>query len=298
MSTNSQTGNPITAKLLIDAAAAIAESPVWDYARGELVWVDIPRGTINRWRPEGGTLAAIELGGEVGCVVLRSKGGYLAAVRDRVLAIDSLDRPSLLMLVPGIGSTSRLNDGKCDPAGRFWVGSMAYDERSPLGALFAIGPSGTITTVLSGVTVSNGLDWSIDGTALYYVDSATRRVDALDFDMATGQVANRRPLIQACDLDAEPDGLTVDAEDHIWVAYWGGWRVRRYTPAGILNQEVFVPASQVTSCTFGGPDLSDLFITTASLGLDEAHRAEQPLAGGLFVARPGPRGRPAASFPG
>jgi sugar lactone lactonase YvrE len=231
----------------------------------------------------------------VGSIALRARAGFIAAVSHRIWTIDARRQSRVFAAVGDAADGCRLNDGKVGPDGRFWVGTMALDERSPVGALYAFDRSGKSSTMLEGVTVSNGLDWSPDARTFYYVDSPTRRVDAFDFDLDTGEISNRRPFVTA-DLDAEPDGLTVDSEGYVWVAYWGGWCVRRYSPRAQLDQEIVVPASQVTSCTFGGKDLGELYITTASDGLRLPDLDTQPHAGGVFAARPGSVGLAARLF--
>jgi sugar lactone lactonase YvrE len=191
-----------------------------------------------------------------------------------------------------------MNDGKCDAAGRFWAGTMALDERGGAGALYRLDPDGHVETMIDGVTISNGLDWSDDGRLMYFIDTPTQSVDVFDFDLASGRIANRRSFARIDPVDGAPDGLTLDAEGFVWVALWGGSRVRRYAPDGALDSIVRVPATYVTSCAFGGADLGDLYITTARIKLSEADRASQPLAGGLFRARPGVRGRPPHRFSG
>jgi sugar lactone lactonase YvrE len=206
-------------------------------------------------------------------------------------------RHTLATLEPGLPD-NRLNDAKCDPAGRLWAGTMAMSEAQPDGALYRIDGDGVTERVVSGLTVSNGLDWSPDATRMYLNDSPTRRVDVFDHDPATGAVSGRRPFARIDPGGGFPDGLTVDAEGGVWVALFAGGQVRRYSPEGTLDAVVPLPVTNVTSLTFGGPDRADLFVTTAKHHLDPAQRAAQPLAGAVFVLRPGVRGRPAGRFAG
>jgi sugar lactone lactonase YvrE len=194
---------------------------------------------------------------------------------------------------PGV----RMNEGGADPAGNFWCGSMAYDESTGAGALYRLTPDLTVTKVLDGVTISNGFGFSPDGTRAYYVDTPTRQVDV--FDHADGTLTNRRTAVEIADGPGAPDGLTVDAEGCLWVALFGGSAVHRYSPDGELLAVVPIPAAQVTACTFGGPDLDRLYVTTSREGLDAEARGEQPLAGALFTADvPGVRGLPVLEFAG
>jgi sugar lactone lactonase YvrE len=190
---------------------------------------------------------------------------------------------------PGV----RMNDGGCDPDGRFWCGSMAYDQRPGAAALYRLDPDGSVRTVLEGVTVSNGLDWSPDGSLAYYDDTATHRVDVFDYDRAAG-LTGRRPFVHLPD-EANPDGLTVDAQGGVWVALLGGGAVHRYSPDGVLDEVVELPTPQVTACTFGGPRLDQLFVTTSREGLSPD---EDPLAGALFRADVGVAGLPVREFAG
>lgn len=239
------------------------------------------------------------VGQPVGAVGLREGGGLIAAREHDVTMLDearSVEGPTIPVIEPDGGL--RFNDGACDPAGRFWVGTMAYDLTPRAGCLYRVEPDLSVHTVVRDVTISNGLGWSPDGDRLYYVDSPTGRVDAFDYDLASGSIATRRTVAVVDETDGVPDGLTVDAEGGIWVALWGGGAVRRYTTDGTYDAEVSLPVTNVTSCVFGAPDLSTLYITTARDGLDEEELAAQPLAGSVFRCTPGVRGLLAHRFAG
>jgi sugar lactone lactonase YvrE len=182
----------------------------------------------------------------------------------------------------------RMNEGGCDPDGRFYIGTMAYDQTPGAGSLYMAGPGGALSVVEPGATISNGFDFSPDGGLAYYADTTTGRVDVFDYDRAHG-LTGRRPFAVIDAADGGPDGLTVDAEGGVWVAVWGGGAVRRYSPEGRLDAVVRMPVSKVTAVAFGGDDLDRLFITTSTHGVD---RAAEPDAGALFTADPGVRGRP------
>jgi sugar lactone lactonase YvrE len=222
-------------------------------------------------------------------VVLAVAGGFarldLDAGRFEMLAAVEADHPQ-----------NRMNDGACDPAGRFWAGTMAIDERPRAGALYRLDPDLTVHTMLTGVTISNGIDWSPDGRRMYYVDSPTRRIDVFDFDPKTGAIADRRPFVEVPADAGIPDGLTVDAAGFVWLALWGGAALRRYAPDGTLERAVPLPVSHPTSCAFGGPALDELYVTSARRDLTPDERARQPMAGGLLRLRPGVVGRPAHVF--
>jgi sugar lactone lactonase YvrE len=186
-----------------------------------------------------------------------------------------------------------MNEGGCDPDGRFWCGSMAYDQRPGAAALYRLAPDGSTQRMLDGVTISNGLDWSPDGSLAYYADTATHRVDVFDYDRHSG-LTGRRPFVEIPD-DGNPDGLTVDADGGVWVALYGGGVVHRYGPDGALDAVVEVPTPRVTACTLGGPRLDELFVTTSREGLGPD---DDPLAGSLFRVDAGVAGQPVREFAG
>jgi sugar lactone lactonase YvrE len=196
--------------------------------------------------------------------------------------------------VPG----NRLNDAKCDPAGRLYVGSMAGDDRPGAAALYRVDPDWQVSTVLTGTTISNGLGWSPDGSRMYFNDTGADSTYVFDYDVASGTASNQRVLCALGPDDGHPDGLTVDAEGYVWVACYGGSAVRRFAPTGELDGLLGLPVRNVTSCTFGGPALDELFVTTAAEGLSESERAEQPDAGRVFSCRPGVTGLPVTPFAG
>src|SRR3954453_17358371 len=286
-------------ELVVDAHASLGEGALWDEREGCLWWVDLLAGIVHRTDPATGADRTISIGGTIGSIALRERGGLVAAVDDGVGFLD-VDTGQFELVVPlAAGDPEmRSNDGKVDRAGRFWVGTMTYDGDTPVGALYRVDADLTVQPMVEDVTISNGLDWSADGRTMYYIDSPTQRVDRFDFDRATGTLANRRPAVTIPPDVGLPDGMTVDAEDHLWVALWDGWAVHRYTPDGTLDRRIDVPAAQVTSVAFGGPDLDELFITTAQLDFPPDGEPNQPHAGGLFRCRPGVRGRAANGFAG
>ena len=274
------------AELVLDARANLGEGPLWDTRTDELLWVDIMAGIVHRFQPASGVDRAFDVGQPVGAVVPRASGGYAFALRDgfavgdacgvTVVAPIEADRPDV-----------RMNDGACDSRGRFWAGTMQLEYERGAGALFRLDATGAAETMLTDVTISNGIAWSPDDTTMYYVDTTTRGIDAFDYDAETGTIAGRRRLATIEKSAGHPDGLIVDAEGCIWVALWEGWAVRRYAPDGMFLGMVEIPAARVTKPAFGGDDLEDLYVTTASP--DERDDA-QPYAGGIFRARPGVRG--------
>lgn len=286
-------------ELVLDARAELAEGPVWDARTGRLIWLDIMRGRVHRFDPASGRSETREVGQPVGAAAPAADGAIVLAVRDGFARLDyDSRRIGMIAEVEADRPENRMNDGACDPAGRFWAGTMALDCRRGAGALYRLDPDGGVTTMLRDVTISNGIDWSDDGRVMYFIDSATQRVDAFDFDPERGAMSRRRPIVTVAPESGMPDGLTIDAEGFLWVALWGGGAVHRYSPGGALDGVIRLPVTHPTKCAFGGPDLTDLFVTTATIALSPDERARQPHAGGLFRARPGIRGRPANVFAG
>jgi sugar lactone lactonase YvrE len=290
----------LTVELVLDAHARVGEGPVWDDASGTLVWVDIMSHAVHRYDPATGQNRTIDVGQPVGAAVLRrDRAGLVLALRDGFGMLDEASgQVEMVAAVEADLPTNRMNDGKCDPAGRFWAGTMPFSPTpgSAAGALYRLDPDLKVSRMLGGVTLSNGIGWSPDGRQMYYVDSMTQGLDVFDFAPADGSISNRRRLITIPPDEGLPDGMTVDAEGGLWVALHGSGSIRRYTPDGHMDRVVRVPPTMVTCCAFGGPDLTDLYITTMSLGLSEADRRAQPLAGALFHCRPGIRGLPPHRF--
>lgn len=286
-------------ELVLDARVRLGEGPVWDDATNELVWVDILDGIVHRTSPTTGRDVAFEVGRTVGAVGLREGGGLVLATDDGFHLLDpGATTTRRIAPVEADDPLTRMNDGKVDPAGRFWAGTMAFDEVTVLGSLYRLDPDGSVTTMLAGVGISNGLDWSADGSTMYFTDTLTHGIDTFRWDGATGTIADRHRLITITVDQGHPDGMTLDAEGYLWVACWGGWRVRRYAPDGTFDREIRFPVAHVSSVAFGGPDLDELYVTTAWHRVDPTERAGQPLAGSLFRCRPGVRGRPSARFAG
>ena len=287
-----------SAELVLDAHAELAEGPLWDVMRQVLWWVDITAGSVHCFEPATGSDSVIEIGRPVGCVALRDDGALIVAAPEGLLALNPQTGAlePIARFEPG-PVPLRCNDGKCDPQGRFWVDRLALD-RAP-GASSLVRHEGPgFETVLRGLTIPNGLGWSADGKRMYFVDSPTLVVSVFDFDKTTGAIANGRTFARidtslGLPASAVPDGLTVDEEDCVWVAVWGGGCVLRFAPDGSLLGRIDVPVARVSSCAFGGADLTDLFITTAWEDATPDELAAQPTAGGIFRAQPGVRGRPA-----
>ncbi len=292
--------------VVVAAGAQLGERPVWDHLRSCLLWVDIHAGRLHRYRPGEGNELVLELaaGGEptaIGAAAPRRGGGYVLAAADGFRLTGPDGEPAAGPLPPpGMAADVRFNDGACDPAGRFWAGTVATGRRPGAGALYRLSPDLTITTMLEGVTESNGLGWSPDGTRFYYIDSGEPqpRIRVFGFDPASGELGPSQDLVTFPGTGAVPDGLVVDGAGCLWVALWGGGAVHRYSPGGELLAALPVPVSQPSCPAFGGPGLTDLYLTTAWEGMAEEERAAQPLAGHLLRSRPGAAGQRAAAFAG
>ncbi|MBA3889136.1 MAG: SMP-30/gluconolactonase/LRE family protein [Gemmatimonadaceae bacterium] len=273
-----------------DPIVVHGEGPVWSPRWGGLRWVDMLAGDILSLAADG-TVSRVHAGEIAAAIRPRRAGGAVIGI-ERGFALESAD--GRITQLPPIWSDPgvRMNEGGCDPDGRFYCGSMAYDKRPGGGSLYRLDPDGTTTVVLPDVTISNGLEWSADGTTAYYADTATQRIDRFDYDPARG-LTGRRPFVDLDEL--RPDGLTVDADGGVWVALSNGQAVRRYTAAGRLDLEIPIPVRKVTACTFGGEALDQLYLTTSRDGIP---RGEDPLAGSLFRVDVGQRGVPVREFAG
>ena len=278
--------------VVIQARALLGEGPRWDAASGRLLWVDIEGRALHLFDPASGDDRSIVLDDRVGAAAPTETGAVLVALAGRLALLDLEDESVRTLAEIPHGPELRLNDGVCDPAGRFWVGSMALDYAPGLGALYRYSRDGGLDRVLDEITLSNGIGWSPDGATMYYIDSMAYRVDRFDFDVATGGIADRRPFVVIERGGGIPDGLAVDDQGCVWVALWGRGAIRRYSPDGELEQVLAVPADNVTACCFGGDDGRSLYVTTASV----EQRAPQPLAGCVFVAEVEVAGPPARPF--
>lgn len=274
--------------------ATWGEGPIWHEDR--LYYVDIEGHRVIRFDPISREETAWDVGQRVGTVVGRASGGLIYAGEKGIFALDTQTGESQFLVDPESElPDNRFNDGKCDPAGRLWVGSMPLKNRLPVASLYCVEKDLSFSNKFSPVTVSNGIVWSADTKTMYYIDTPRKNVLAFDYDMATGAITQERV---ALDLSAyqgvSPDGMTIDNQDRLWIAFCHGGVVRCFdVKTGHLEAEVHVPAREVTACAFGGPDLQDLYITT---GLPKEDL--EPDTGRLFVTRPGATGVPSFAFQG
>jgi xylono-1,5-lactonase len=272
---------PVTC--LVRDNALLGEGPVWDPRENALYWVDIKGNSISRWTQAGGKVDRWTPPFQVASLVPAAVGGFVAGTRAGFARIDPASGTYTALLNPDARPGNRFNDGKLDRAGRFWAGTMDDAESAATGALYRLDPDMTATRVDDGYRVTNGPAFDRAGVRMYHTDSARQTIFVFDLD-AQGDARNKREFARFSPDEGFPDGMTVDAEDCLWVAFWDGGCVRRLSPDGERLDEIALPVPRVTSCTFGGDDLATLFITTASIGLDVA---AHPLAGSLFCVTPG-----------
>lgn len=287
------------AELVLDVKAELGEGPIWDPQRQVLYWVNITKNLVCEYDPATGQNRTVDCGSNVSTVVPRQSGGLMIAVEAGFASLDFESEQVELVCSPESRPEMRFNDGKCDPAGRFWAGSLAQSEDLAIGTLYALETDMTASKKLEGLTIPNGIVWTSDQETMYYIDSPTMKIDAYDYDVETGAISNQRVAVTVSEEDCWPDGMAIDAEDMIWVAHWGGGRVNRFNPrTGEKLLQIDLPAAQVTAPAFGGPDLKHLYITTAAHGLEGEAAEKQPHAGSLFMLEVDVAGVPATPFGG
>jgi sugar lactone lactonase YvrE len=266
----------------------LGESPVWLATERQLLRVDITAQAIVRRDVDLAAEERTYVDAPVGFALPTAAGALIAGIGREVRLL----QPSqALAAVEADRPENRFNDAGCDACGRLWAGTMSTPRRQGAAALYRLTADGQLSVALNRVTISNGLDWNHDATLLYYVDSTTQRIDAIDFDLDRGRLGRRRAFATIAPEGGLPDGLTVDAEGGVWIALFGGSAIRRYLPNGRLDAELHLPVTNPTSMAFGGTDLGDLYITSAKHRLSAEQLAQEPLAGSLLRVRPGVRGR-------
>ncbi len=277
--------------LAFDVQAELGEGALWDWRHGLLVSVDLLGGRLLLSDPGDGSTRAIEVGQPVGAPLLRGEAELLLAVRDGFASVELAGGAvSPLVEVEADKPGNRMNDAACDARGRCFAGTMAFDKSPGAGALYRLDPDLTVHRILDGIGISNGIGWSPDGERMYHVDTLTGGIDEHDYDPDTGTPARKRRLVDAQPGWGRPDGLAVDAEGGIWVAFWDGWAVRRFDRGGALSGVIELPVARPTRPAFGGPRLDRLYVTTA--------RGPDALGGAILALEPGVRGLPASVFSG
>ena len=286
-----------TVRCVADVRAILGEGPVWVEREAALYWVDIKGRKIFRLGKDGGR-TEWPTPFRVGSLAPRAGGGFIAGTDEGIAAVDLESGSFEIIANPEAHlPDNRFNDGKVDRRGRFWAGTMDDQEQQASGTLYLVEPGLEVRSVDGGYRVTNGPAFSPAGDVMYHNDSARQVTYAFDID-SDGNAANRRVFLRFGESDGFPDGMTVDSEGCLWIALWDGWCVRRYSAGGDWMETVRMPVARPTSCAFGGPDLDRLYITSASIGLDETALGMQPNAGGLFMMEPGVRGLKDVLFAG
>jgi len=286
----------MSVELALRFDAEVGEGPIWDSHRRELIFVDVTRGSIHRFNPSNSQVDSISIGIHIGAVGLLDQSRYIAAVRDGFATVDLADGKIKYLARVLESDEIRFNDGKCDPFGNFVAGTMRYQPARESAALYSIDSSKRVKTLISGIGLSNGLCWDSSGKKFFYIDTLSRQVALFDYDQEFGVVGNRRVVYEFAEDAGSPDGMTIDLEENLWVALWGGGKVVCLSPDGRLIRELALPVSQPTSLAFGGDKYESLFITSARYMLDEKKLESEPLAGSIFVADVATRGRAEPTF--
>lgn len=283
-----------TANIVIDAKAKLGEGPSWDQRSQRLLWVDIEGYQLHMYYPSTHEDRTIDIGEHVSAVVPYLENEVIVALISGLYRLNLTTGEKFIIHDPEEGRPgNRFNDGKCDPAGRFLAGTMSLNGESEQGAFYSLNTEGNVSLLIDEVSTSNGLAWSADHSTLYYIDTPTLEIVSFDYDINEGTISNKQVVATVDESEGYPDGMTIDAEGMLWVARWGGQRVSRIDPtSGKVIAEVSLPVNCVTSCAFGGEHLDELYITTAQ----DDDSADQPLAGGLFMVKPGVKGMPTAYF--
>ena len=274
-------------ELVVDHTCLLGEGPVWNSSEQSIMWIDVLNGMIHTYHPASKACEIFDAGRMIGAIALRRSGGLIAAVKDGFAMINTEYGTNVSITDPEIHlPQNRFNDGKCDPAGRFWAGTMSLTEDTGAGSLYLLEPSLSVSSCIQDVTISNGMAWSMDNKTYYYIDTPTMEVVAYDYDIITGKITNRRVAIKVPQEEGYPDGMTIDTEGMLWIAHWDGWQVARWDPdTGQKLMSIKFPVARVSCCTFGGENFEDLYVTTAKKELSEQELKEQPLAGALFVIK-------------
>ena len=286
-------------ELALETKSKLGEGAIWNPVNNRLYWVDISGGLLNIYNPVTNANMELRTGQSTSAVVPSESGKAIVALQNGIYQMDIKTGSKKLIIDPDSSiSTNRYNDGKCDPAGRFWLGTMSNEGKKD-GALYCMFEDGTAKKVLEGISISNGIVWSNDHSKMYYIDTPTQQVKAYDFSVETGEISNEKIVIEIPSNNGAPDGMTIDENGNLWIALWGGAAVACWNPAtGEMIDKIDVPAKNVTSCAFGDEDLGTLYITTATEGLDKNTLKKYPLSGGLFKTKPGVKGVPAYFYKG
>ena len=285
-------------ELVLDAQSTLGEGSLWNYKTGELMWVDIKKEILNIYNPATGYNKEMFTGQMIGTVVPTESGNALVALQNGIYHFNIENGAKKLLVDPEADLPgNRFNDGKCDPSGRFWAGTISLSGDKEVAALYRFDPDTTIHKMVDKVTISNGIVWSADKTKMYYIDTPTQKVMAYDYDDVTGEISNPAVAVNVPAEMGSPDGMTIDENDNLWVALWGGSAVGCWNPVtGELIDKIEVPAKNITSCAFGDEDMGTLYITSAREATSNEELEKWPHAGGVFKYRPGVKGVPVFYF--
>ena len=287
-------------ELVVEKRALVGEGSLWDPNSKIVYWVDILSHELYLYDPATGQNRTIPTCQAIGTVVSRKSGGVAVALHNGFASLD-LDTEKITPIADPERQipANRFNDGKCDPAGRFWAGTMEFNGAPDQGALYCLDVDHSVSKKVEPVSISNGIVWAADSSTMYYIDTVPNTVRAYDYDIDTGNVSNERVAIEHQGGEGHFDGMSIDEEGMVWIALFDGWGVQRYNPAnGELLRHIRLPVQQTTSCAFGGENLDELYITSAAIGLDDSTLRDQPMAGALIKIDPGVRGVPAFSYGG
>ena len=287
------------ASLALACRAEHAEGPIWDAATARLWWVDITGHRLHVFDPVSGQDCSWDTGQDIGAVALNESGTPVIALPNGFATFDTrTGQAHPLAAVEGAIPGNRLNDAKCDPAGRLWTGTMAYDRTEGAAGLYRMDKTGVVRQMAADLTIVNGPTFDPARNRMYLADTGHGHIYVYEYDPQTGEIGDREVFVDLTATGGWPDGMTVDSEGHLWVAVGRDWAVHRYTPTAQLDRTVTVPVSNPTSLAFGGASGEDLYITTSWFDLSPAERGDQPLAGSIFVCRPGVTGPAAVRFAG
>jgi sugar lactone lactonase YvrE len=272
-------------KPICNHKSMLGEGPVWDAANHTILWVDIMGCAIHELNMKSNALRSISTPSMIGSFALCTDGNILAAMQDGFSFINRITGAVSPLSDPEAAlNGNRFNDGKTDPAGRFWAGSMSLSGEKGTGNLYMVDQQLNVKKQIENVSISNGLCWSLDQRFFYYIDTPTMEVVCYDYDNQTGEITNKTTVITIPAKEGYPDGMTIDSEGMLWIAHWEGWQVARWDPStGNKIDSIHLPVSLVTSICFGGENMDDMFITSARVGLTDEQLAEEPLAGSSFI---------------
>ncbi|WP_088049445.1 SMP-30/gluconolactonase/LRE family protein [Virgibacillus dakarensis] len=287
-------------KVVVDAKATLAESPCWDPNNKCLYWVDILQKNLHQYSLKTKENRTFKFNKYLSSVAVRKSGGLILTLEDGFYFYNTKnDELMLLQYTESNQPNNRFNDGKCDPGGRFWAGTMDKNAEKYKGSLYCMNNIFKVDKVLSDLSIPNGIAWDIKKKKMYFIDSPSRQILVFDYDMGSGDIRNKRVAVTISEGQGLPDGMTIDEEGMIWVAHFGGGKVSRWDPKyGRCLQNIYIPTSNVTSCVFGGEEMKDLYITTARQDLAKDELEREPLAGNIFCIKTNFKGAPTYQFEG